>query len=109
MTAELLFQHGFKSAEEVAQADEAALAEVDDIPEEKIPSVLAAARAHVEQLQREAVAAAAAAEAEAAAARVEAEAAAARAEEIGEALDDVDLPDDSPAAEPAAREPEERS
>ena len=43
VTAELLFQHGFKSAEEVAQADEAALAEVDGIPEEKIPAVLAAA------------------------------------------------------------------
>ena len=68
MTAELLFQHGFKSAEEVAQADEAALAEVDGIPEERIPAVLAAARSHVEQLQREAAAAAAAAAAEAAAA-----------------------------------------
>src|SRR6516162_2516749 len=60
VTAELLFQHGFKSAEEVAQAGEAALAEVDGIPEEKISAVLAAARAHVEQLQREAAAAAAA-------------------------------------------------
>jgi len=67
VTAELLFQHGFKSAEEVAQADEAALAEVDGIPEEKIPAVLAAARAHVEQLQREAAAAAAAVAAEEAA------------------------------------------
>jgi N utilization substance protein A len=64
VTAELLFQHGFKSAEEVAQADEAALAEVDGIPEEKIPAVLAAARAHVEQLQREAAAAAASVAAE---------------------------------------------
>ena len=35
VTAELLFQHGFKSAEEVAQADEAALAEVDGIPERR--------------------------------------------------------------------------
>jgi N utilization substance protein A len=68
VTAELLYQHGFKSAEEVAQADEAALAEVDDIPAEKIPAVLAAARAHVEQLQRDAAAAAAAATAAAAAA-----------------------------------------
>jgi N utilization substance protein A len=70
VTAELLFQHGFKSAEEVAQADEAALADVDGIAAEKIPNILAAARAHVEELRRraEAEAAAAAAAAEAAAA-----------------------------------------
>src|SRR5512147_2910338 len=37
VTAELLYQNGFKSAEEVAQADEAALAEVDGIAEERIP------------------------------------------------------------------------
>jgi N utilization substance protein A len=99
VTAELLFQHGFKSAEEVAQADEATLAEVDGIPEEKIPAVLAAARSHVEQLQREAAAAAAAAEAEAAAARVE---------ESAETLDDVETPEPL-AADSEAREPEERS
>jgi N utilization substance protein A len=58
VTAELLFQHGFKSAEEVAQADESALAEVDGIPEEKIAGILAAARAHIEALNREAEAAA---------------------------------------------------
>jgi N utilization substance protein A len=111
VTAELLFQHGFKSAEEVAQADEAALAEVDGIPEEKIPAVLAAARSHVEQLQREAAAAAAAAEAAAAAAEAaaaEAAAAAARAEESTEALDDVETPEPL-AADAAPREPEERS
>ena len=95
--AELLFQHGFKSAEEVAQAGEAALAEVDGIPEEKIPGVLAAARSHVEQLQREAAAAAAAAEAEAAA----------RLEENTETFDDVEAATEPLAAEP--REPEERS
>jgi transcription termination/antitermination protein NusA len=103
VTAELLFQHGFKSAEEVAQADEAALAEVDGIPEEKIPAVLAAARSHVEELQRAAAAAAAAAAAEA-------EAAAARVEESAETLDDVDVSSTEPlAAEPVVREPEERS
>ena len=100
VTAELLFQHGFKSAEEVAQAGETALAEVDGIPEEKIPGVLAAARAHVEQLQREA-AAAAAAEAEAAAT--------ARVEETAEPLDDVEAASEPLPAEPAPREPEERS
>jgi N utilization substance protein A len=70
VTAELLFQHGFKSAEEVAQADEAALADVDGIAPEKIPNILATARTHVEDLRRraEAEAAAAAAAAEAAAA-----------------------------------------
>lgn len=99
VTAELLFQHGFKSAEEVAQADEAALAEVDGIPEEKIPAVLAAARSHVEELQRAAAAAAAAAEAEAAA----------RLEENAETLDDVDTPSEPLAAESVAPEPEERS
>jgi N utilization substance protein A len=97
VTAELLFQHGFKSAGEVAQAGEAALAEVDGIPEEKIPGVLAAARSHVEQLQREAAAAAAAAAAEAAA----------RLEENTETFDDVEVATEPLAAEP--REPEERS
>src|SRR5215470_1324389 len=104
VTAELLFQHGFKSAEEVAQADEAALAEVDGIPEEKISAVLAAARSHVEQLKREAAEAAAAAAAEAAAA------AAAPRVESAASLDAIE-PGDEPAmaAEPAASEPEERS
>src|SRR4030095_11407432 len=68
VTAQLLFHHVFKPAEEVAQADEATLAEVDGIPEEKIPAVLAAARSHVDQLQREAAAAGAAGGAERAAA-----------------------------------------
>jgi len=81
VTAEFLFQHGFKSAEEVAQAGEVALAEVEGIPPEKIPGILEAARSHAEELQRQAVEAAAAAaeaaaEAAAAAARQAAEAAA---------------------------------
>lgn len=97
VTAELLFQHGFKSAEEVAQADEAALAEVDGIPDEKIPSVLAAARSHVEQLQREAAAAAAAA-----AARAAEESAAPVAEPTADR-------EPSLGAGPVVSEPEERS
>ena len=81
VTAEFLFQHGFKSAEEVAQAGEVALAEVEGIPPEKIPGILEAARSHAEELQRQAVEAAAAAaeaaaEAAATAARQAAEAAA---------------------------------
>jgi hypothetical protein len=58
VTAELLFQHGFKSADEVAQADEAALAEVDGIVGDKIATILASAREHVERLKQEAEAAA---------------------------------------------------
>ncbi|MDX2171378.1 MAG: transcription termination factor NusA [Deltaproteobacteria bacterium] len=60
VTAELLFQHGFKSAEEVAESDEAALAEVDGLVPEKIPAILAAARTKAEENRREAEAAQAA-------------------------------------------------
>jgi N utilization substance protein A len=59
VTAELLFQHGFKSAEEVAESDEAALLEVDGISQEKVPTILAAARARAEEVRRESEAAAA--------------------------------------------------
>jgi predicted flap endonuclease-1-like 5' DNA nuclease len=77
VTAELLYQHGFKSAEEVAQSDEAALAEVDGIAAEKISTILLAAREHVEDVRRAAEEAAqAAAEAAAKAAAEAAEAAA---------------------------------
>jgi N utilization substance protein A len=62
VSAELLFQHGFKSAEEIAQADEAALAEVDGIAADKIPAILAAARAHAEVLRQQAEEAARAAD-----------------------------------------------
>jgi N utilization substance protein A len=82
VTAELLFQHGFKSAEEVAESDEAALAEVDGIVAEKIPTILAAARARAEENKIEAAAAAVALEraaAERAAASAAASAAAASA------------------------------
>jgi N utilization substance protein A len=67
VTAELLYQNGFKSAEEVAQADEQAVAEIEGIGAEKAPGILKAVRAYVEQKQREEAAAQAAAEAEAAA------------------------------------------
>ncbi len=63
IAAEVLYQNGFKSAEEVAQADEQVLAEIDELGPEKAPVIIAAARAHVEALrvQAEADAAAAAA------------------------------------------------
>lgn len=64
VAAELLYQNGFKSAEELAQADEQALAEVEGLGPEKAVSILKAARAYVEAKQREAAAAAAAAAAE---------------------------------------------
>jgi len=58
VAAELLYQNGFKSAEELAQADEQALAEVEGLGPEKAASILKAARAYVEAKQREAAAAA---------------------------------------------------
>ena len=62
VAAELLYQYGYKSAEEVAAADEATLAEIDGIGPEKAPGVLKAVRAYVEERKREAEAAAAEAE-----------------------------------------------
>ncbi len=54
VTAELLFQHGFKSAEEIAQADEAALIDVEGLQPERIPPLLQSARDHVEALRQQA-------------------------------------------------------
>ncbi len=54
VTAELLFQHGFKSAEEIAQADEAALIDVEGLQPERIPPLLQSARDHVEALRQKA-------------------------------------------------------
>ena len=47
MTAELLYQQGFKSAEEVSTADLDALLEVEGIGEEKANAILQAARDHI--------------------------------------------------------------
>jgi len=91
VTAEFLFQHGFKSAEEVAQAGEAALAEVEGISPEKIPGILEAARLHVIELQRLAEEAAAAEAAAAEAAAVEAAAAEAAAAEAAANAPMLDL------------------
>ncbi|MBP1683979.1 MAG: nusA [Deltaproteobacteria bacterium] len=63
VAAELLYQNGFKSAEEVAQADEAILAEIEGLGPERAASILRAARAYVEAKQQAAAAAAAEAEA----------------------------------------------
>jgi N utilization substance protein A len=64
VAAELLYQNGFKSAEELAQADEQALVEVEGLGPEKAAAILKAARASVEAKQREAAAAAPPAEEE---------------------------------------------
>jgi len=66
VVAELLYQSGFKSAEDLAAATEDALAEIEGIAAERVTTILTTAREHVAELR-------AAAEA----ARVEAEAAAA--------------------------------
>jgi N utilization substance protein A len=76
VAAELLYQYGFKSAEEVGASDEQTIAEIDGIGPEKAPVILKAVRAHVEELKRQAEVAAAEAAASAAAAKVAAEAAA---------------------------------
>ena len=56
VAAELLYQNGFKSAEELARADEHALAEIEGLGPEKAASILKAARTYVEAKQREAAA-----------------------------------------------------
>ncbi|HKA53616.1 MAG TPA: transcription termination factor NusA [Candidatus Binatia bacterium] len=47
VTAELLYQNGFKSAEEVAEADVEALLDVEGLGQEKATAILQAARDHV--------------------------------------------------------------
>jgi len=66
VSAELIYQNGFKSAEELAAADEETVAEIEGIGPERAGTILAAARAHVEQQSAEAAALAAAGEAESA-------------------------------------------
>jgi len=94
VTAELLMQHGFKSAEEVAESDAESLAEVEGIGPDRVVGILEAAGRHVEEKR----AAEEEAEREAAAARAAAaEAAAAAALESGELVDDDLALGDAPA------------
>jgi transcription termination/antitermination protein NusA len=51
LTAELLYQSGFKSAEEVAQADIQSVADIDGIGLERAPAIVESAREHSEQLR----------------------------------------------------------
>jgi len=78
VTAELLMQHGFKSAEEVAESDAESLAEVEGIGPDRVVGILEAARVHVEEKRER--------EAEA-----EREAAALRAAEAQAALDSGEM------------------
>jgi N utilization substance protein A len=61
VAAELLYQNGFKSPEEVAQSDEQTIAEIEGLGPEKAAGILKAVRAYVETKQREAAEAAEAA------------------------------------------------
>jgi len=75
VTAELLYQHGFKSAEDLATSDPETVAQVDGVSVEKAASIIRSAQALVEQKRLEAEARAAeAAEAAEAAAEAEREA-----------------------------------
>jgi transcription termination/antitermination protein NusA len=62
VTAELLYQNGFRSAAELAASDEDTVAEIEGIGPERGGAILAAARAHVEQKRAEEAALAAAGE-----------------------------------------------
>jgi len=74
INAELLYQWGFRSAEQLAETEEEAL-EIDGISPERAHQLIAAAQAHVANKKRIAEEAAAAAAAQAAAAQAAAEAA----------------------------------
>src|SRR5690606_33203254 len=102
VTAELLMQHGFKSAEEVAESDPESIAEVEGIGPERAVGIVESARQHVaEKRELEAQA-----EREAAAAR-EAEAEAAL--EGGELIPDLDGGDTGAELAEAPAEAESRS
>lgn len=81
VVAEILYQSGFKSAEELAEAEAEQVAEIEGIGPERAVQIVAAAIAHVE-LMREQAAERAAQEAQAAAEAAVAAAAAAAAEPV---------------------------
>jgi len=75
VTAELLYQDGFKSAEELAAADVDRVGQVEGVSAEKAAGIVKSAQAHVEQKRIEAEARAVADAAAAEAAALEAAAA----------------------------------
>src|SRR5262249_56232504 len=60
VTAELLYLNGFKSVEDLSASDEETVGEIEGIGPERGGTILAAARAHVDQKRAEAAALAAA-------------------------------------------------
>jgi N utilization substance protein A len=101
VTAELLMQHGFKSAEELAASDVEAITEVEGIGPERVIGILEAARRHVEEKRELAAAAKVELEAAAAAAAVEVA-------EVAEVAVDEPIPgeDDATLATEAELDPE---
>ena len=77
LTAELLYQQGFKSAQDIAGADAEALLDIEGIGPDRAPAIWAAAKAHAEQIAAEQAAAEQAAAEQAAAEQAAAEQAAA--------------------------------
>jgi N utilization substance protein A len=71
VTAELLYQHGFKSAEELAASDADTVGQVDGVSGDKATTIIESAQKHVEQKRLEAEARAAEEAATAAAAAEE--------------------------------------
>jgi transcription termination/antitermination protein NusA len=102
VAAELLYQRGFKSAEELAESDDDTVSDVEGIDPERAPSIIAAAREHVIRKREE--------EAAAAARKVEEDAAAARKQEEDALAAQVHAPSDEggegadAGAEPLAKE-----
>jgi N utilization substance protein A len=101
VAAELLYQNGFKSAEDVAQADENSVGDVEGIGPERAVNILKAARQLIEEKRAKAEEEAARAAEEAAAV------AAAQAEEKDEAAEGGDEPGMSTEQAPAAGAAEE--
>jgi len=83
VTAELLYQNGFKSAEDLAASDEETVDEIEGIGPERGGTILAAARAHVDQKRAEEAALAAVGEGTASAPGLETASGAAHVSEEG--------------------------
>src|SRR5438445_1493492 len=64
VSAELIYQNGVKSAEQLAESEVEAIAEIDGVGPERAPAIIAAAREHIVQRRAEEAAAAVAGRAE---------------------------------------------
>jgi len=101
MTAELLMQHGFKSAEDLAESDADAIAEVEGIGADRAHAILQSAKQHVEEKRAREAAEAAEKSAREAAEKSAREAAEAAASPATSEVTDLD-----PAADAAGDEKE---